>query len=130
MILDTSFLIDLFDGQSAAFEAGRDMADRNVVQRVPAPVVTELSYGVTFGDEEERRQVDNALRMYPIVDLDGVMADRAGELLATADRRANGDSGVEWIEAMIGAVADQFDEPVVTANVDDFERLGVDTETY
>ena len=31
---------------------------------------------------------------------------------------------------MVGAVADLHDEPVVTANVDDFEALGVEVETY
>lgn len=33
-------------------------------------------------------------------------------------------------DGLVGAVADQFDEPVLTANVADFERLGVDFETY
>lgn len=31
---------------------------------------------------------------------------------------------------MIAAVADVYDEPVLTANVVDFEALGVDVEPY
>ncbi|WP_310902155.1 hypothetical protein [Haloarcula onubensis] len=30
----------------------------------------------------------------------------------------------------IGMTAEVVDEPVLTRNVDDFERLGVDVETY
>ena len=51
MILDTSFLIDLFDGREGAFEKGVELSESKTAQRVPAQVVMELSYGVEFGDE-------------------------------------------------------------------------------
>ena len=130
MILDTSFLIDLFDGQEAAFEAGRELVADHVVQRVPSPVVMELSYGASFGDEDERRTVRNALRMYPIVEQNATLATRAGRLLASADRDAGGESGIDRIDPMIAAVADVYDEPVLTADVGHFEALGVAVETY
>ena len=130
MILDTSFLIDLFDGRQNAFEKGRQLADEGTIQRVPAPVVMELSYGATFGDEDERRAVQNALRMYPIVEQDDRHARRAGQLLAAADIDAGGQSGIEKVDPMVAAVADRYDEPVLTANVEDFDALRVDVETY
>lgn len=34
------------------------------------------------------------------------------------------------MDSMIAAVADVYDEPVLTDNVSDFERLGVAVETY
>lgn len=128
MILDTSFLIDLFDGEEAAFKKGVQLSKENVVQRVPSPVVTELSYGAEFGDKEEKRQVRNALHMYPIVEQDAETAHLSGELLAMAD--SNGESGVGWIDAMIAAVAERYDEPVLTNNIRDFERLDVEVEAY
>lgn len=130
MILDTSFLIDLFDGRRAAFEKGLEFKEAGTIQRVPAPVVMELSYGAGFGDERERRNVQNALRMYPIVEQDEHIARRAGELLATADREAGGESGVDKVDPKVAAAADLYGEPVCTANVRDFEVLGIDVVTY
>ena len=130
MILDTSFLIDLFDGQQDAFERGVELREAGAIQRVPSPVVMELSDGVTFGEEDERRQVQNALRMYPVVHQDETLAQRAGQLLARADVAAGGESGIDKVDPMVAAVADHYDEPVLTANVSDFESLGVDVESY
>lgn len=130
MILDTSFLVDLFAGRRAAFRKGVELSDAGTVQRVPSPVVMELSYGVEFGDDEERRAVRNALRMYPIVRQDETTAGRAGELLARADGDAGGESGIDKVDPMVAAVGDLRGEPVLTANVEDFQALGVDVETY
>lgn len=130
MILDTSYLIDLFDGRDGAFETGLECSENGTIQRVPSPVVLELSYGAAFGDEAERRNVQNALRMYPVVEQDEAIARRAGELLAAADAAARGDSGIDRVDPMVAAVADRYDEPVLTANVSDFEALGVEVETY
>lgn len=130
MILDTSYLIDLFAGVEAAFKKGVELKERRIVQRVPSPVVMELSYGVAFGDEDEHRNVQNALRMYPVTEQDATVARRAGELLASADADAGGDSGIDKVDPMIAAVADAHDESVVTDNVDDFRALGVEVEQY
>ena len=130
MILDTSFLIDLFDGQQDAFEKGLELSRTRTVQRVPAPVVMELSYGAEFGGDEERRNVQNALRMYPGVEQDETIAHRAGQLLARADQQADGESGIDKVDPMIAAVSDIYDEPVLTANIEHFARLGVQVESY
>ena len=130
MILDTSFLIDLFEGQQAAFEKGLELSEAQTVQRVPAPVLMELSYGAEFGGHEERRNVQNALRMYPVVEQDETIAHRAGQLLARADQQADGESGIDKVDPMIAAVSDIYDEPVLTANIEHFGRLGVQVESY
>lgn len=130
MILDTSYLIDLFAGVETAFEKGVELSERGTVQRVPSPVVVELSYGAAFGNENERRNVQNALRMYPVAEQDVTVARRAGQLLARADADAGGDSGIDKVDPMVAAVADTHDESVVTDNVADFRALGVDVEAY
>ena len=130
MILDTSFLIDLFDGREEAFEKGVELSETKTVQRVPSPVVMELSYGVEFGDEHERRNVRNALRMYPVVEQTETTAHRAGQLLAQADQQAEGESGIDKVDPMVAAVSDIYDEPVLTANIEHFGRLGVQVESY
>ena len=91
----------------------------------------ELQYGVEIsGSAEERRNVRNALRLYPMVRLDAEMARYAGSLLARADRDAGGESGVEKLDAMIAAAAEILDEPVLTDNTRDFRTLGTAVETY
>lgn len=131
MILDTSFLLDLKDGDADAFDRAVDLYDRGIVQRVAMPSVWELHYGVAFTDsEDERRRVQNLLLMYPTVRIDEDTARTAADLLATADRREGGNSGVDTEDGLIGAAADQLGEPVLTANADDFETLGVAHETY
>lgn len=65
-----------------------------------------------------------------VVEQDEHLARRAGELLARADVDADGDSGIDKVDPMVAAVADVRDEAVLTSNVADFERLGVDVETY
>ncbi|MES3518435.1 MAG: PIN domain-containing protein [Natronomonas sp.] len=130
MILDTSFLIDLFDGREGAFEKGIELSETKTVQRVPSPVIMELSYGAEFGDKDEQRNVRNALRMYPVVEQNETIAHRAGQLLARADRKANGESGIDKVDPMVAAVSDVYDEPVLTDNVSDFTALGIDIETY
>ena len=54
MILDTSFLIDLFDGQQDAFRKGRSLSEARTVQRVPSPVVMYILAGnpAVHGGEE------------------------------------------------------------------------------
>jgi len=130
VILDTSFLIDLFDGRDGAFEKGLELSESNTVQRVPSPVVVELAYGAEFGDEKERWSVQNALRMYPVVEQDEQIAHRAGQLLARADQRDGGESGVAKVDPMVAAVSDVYDEAILTDNVEDFRALGVAVETY
>jgi predicted nucleic acid-binding protein len=130
VILDTSFLVDLFDGQQDAFEKGLELSEARTVQRVPTPVVMEVSYGAEFGGDEERRNVRNALRMYPVVEQDETIAHRAGQLLAQADQGANGESGIDKVDPMVAAVSDIYDEPILTANIEHFGTLGVEVEAY
>lgn len=130
VIRDTSFLTDPFDGREAAFENGIELSETKTVRRVPSPVVVELSYGAEFGNEDERRNVRNALRMYPVVEQNETIAHRAGQLLARADRSSDGESGIDNVGPMVAAVSDIYDEPVLTDNVEDFAALGVGVETY
>lgn len=131
MILDSSFLIDLMNGDGAAHDRARQLQDDDVVQRLPAPVVYELRHGAALlDDEDERRRVRNVLGMYPIVRLDRQLAELAGRLHGAADRAAGGHAGLDQVDPMVAAVADVLDEPVLTDNEADFRALGVGVETY
>ena len=101
------------------------------MQWLPTPVVAEVYYGVaTTRSDTTEGQVRNRLLGYPRIDVDGEVARTAGELLASADDRAGGEAGVGPNDAYIAATAGILGDSVLTANVDDFEALGVDVETY
>jgi len=131
MILDTNYLIRLFEGDRDAHEKSRELHSAREIQRIPAPVLSELEYGAELHlDDEERRRIRNLSRMYSITRLDEFMARRAGQLYAQADRNEGGNSGADMVDAMVASVADTTDEAVLTDNVTDFKQLGVRVETY
>jgi len=131
MILDTSFLLDLKDGDPDAFGRATRMYEGGTVQRIAVPSVMELQYGAALvRSDDERRRIENLLTMYSVVPLYTETARRAGELLARADRGEDGASGVDNEDALIAATAERVGEPVLTRNTDDFSRLNVETESY
>jgi predicted nucleic acid-binding protein len=133
MILDTSFLIALLAGDQPAFRKGVKLAENGIPQRIPAPVFYELQYGVEMeGSPDERRAIGNLPRLYPVVDIDSELSQAAGKLVASADERAGGvdQAGIDDVDPLVAAVADAVDEPVLTRNVDDFERIGVEVESF
>jgi len=131
MILDTEFLIQLFGGKDAAHGKAREFHESDEIQRVPVAVIAELESGAEFAlDEEEQRRIQILSRMDSIVRLDEQMARQAGQLFAQADKNADGNSGVDMVDAMVAALAETTDERVVTDNVTDFERLGVRVEPF
>ncbi|PSP50092.1 nuclease [Halobacteriales archaeon QH_7_69_31] len=131
MILDTSYLIYLFCGHRGAHEKARELHDRREIQRVPAPVFTEIENGAEYElDEEARRRILNVTRMDSVTRLNEGMARRAGQLHARADKEQGGNSGADAIDAMVAAVAETAGEKVITENVTDFQQLGVGVESF
>lgn len=129
MIVDSSYVFEL--DTDAAFQKGVDLAEASVHLRVPTPVITEVRYGVeTARGSATARQVENRLMGQTVEAIDEAVARKAARLLAQADDEWGGDSGADFIDAMVAAVADRHGEPVLTANVRDFERLGVSVETW
>jgi predicted nucleic acid-binding protein len=104
LILDTSFLIALGNGDRGAFEMGEGLATSGEVQWLPAPVIGELAYGIEMaGREDEQPRVRNEHRLYPVVEIDAETARRAGRLLARPRRRRSTAS----IQRRFGRVGSQ-----------------------
>lgn len=130
MLLDTAFLIDLLNGDDGAVERAQALEANLVQQRISSMTLFELYYGVGRADqsEAEREEIETVLESKPIHPADTAVMRKAGHLAGelAADGNAVADGDV-----IIGATAVVVDEPVLTRNVDDFERLpGVDVETY
>ncbi|MFB6160616.1 MAG: transposase [Haloferacaceae archaeon] len=76
------------------------------------------------------RQVENRLLGQTVEVVDEVVARKAAKLLASADDDRGGNSGADFIDAMVAGVADEYGEPALAQSVWGFERLGVDVETW
>lgn len=129
MLLDTSFLIDLMHGDRDAVEKARQLETDLIQQRLSSMTLFELYYGIARATDSasEREQVEQVLASKPIHPADTAVMRKAGELAGElqTDGSPVGDGDV-----IVGATADIVAEPVLTRNVEDFERLGVSIETY
>jgi predicted nucleic acid-binding protein len=131
MIIDASFLFDLMAEDRDAFQKGTELVERGEMQWLPTPVVAEAYYGVgTTQSDTTEQEVRNRLLGYPRKEVTEEVAQTAGRLLAEADDREGGNAGVGMNDAYIAAMAETMNDTVLTANVEDFEKLGVPVETY
>lgn len=129
MLLDTSFLIDLMNGDEGAIEKAKQLETDLTQQRLSSMTLFELYYGVAraVDSEAERQRIEDVLASKPVHPADTAVMRKAGRL---AGELQNDGTPVGDGDVIIGATADVVEEPVLTRNVDDFDRLGVDVETY
>jgi predicted nucleic acid-binding protein len=122
MILDTSFLIELMNGNPDAIQVAEDIEDQNRTQRIPAQVVYELYVGVGYTDTPatERERTRAVIDSRPVVETTAEIARTAGRIDGQLRREGH---RLPPNDVIIGATARQYDEPVVTANPSDFERI-------
>jgi predicted nucleic acid-binding protein len=129
VLLDTSFLIDLMDGDDGAVEKAHELETDLVQQRLSSMTLFELCYGVVraIDSETEREKVEDVLASKPIHPADTAVMRKAGRL---SGELQNDGAPVGDGDVIIGATADVVEEPVLTRNVEDFERLDVEVDTY
>lgn len=130
MILDSSFLIDLQNGIESATSLAGEIEESNRPRRVPHVVLYELYVGVGKGtqDEANRQRIDGVVQSLALEPTTPSIVRRAGELEGTLQRE---DVGVGAVDAIVGAIALAYDEPVVTDDVGHFERMdGVEVQSY
>jgi predicted nucleic acid-binding protein len=129
VLLDTAFLIDLMNGDEGAVQKARELEQDLVQQRISSMTLFELCYGISRAadSDAERETVERVLASKPIHPADTAVMRKAGGL---SGELQNDGTPVGDADAIIAATADVVEEPVLTRNVDDFERLGVDVETY
>ena len=128
MILDTAFILDLIDDLPEAHEKLDELERTGAVLKLPTMVLLELYIGIEAHTRpEEEQEIRRILRGVPRVDMDSRIAEQTGRMIGaldpSTDKRKKGD-------AVIAATAVIEGEPVVTRNVDDFERYDVDVEKY
>ncbi|WP_223174426.1 type II toxin-antitoxin system VapC family toxin [Halorubrum xinjiangense] len=129
VLLDTSFLIDLMNGDEDAVEKARELETELVQQRISSMTLFELYYGISRAteSESERQKVEDVLASKPIHPADTAVMRKAGRL---AGELQNEGTPVGDGDVIIAATAEVVDEPVLTRNVEGFERLDVEIESY
>lgn len=122
MILDTSFLLDIRHGDNGAIRLASQLDSDHVYQRVSSITIAELFAGVPRSSNPDREQenIISVVLSKEVVPIDERIAQRAGRLHGEL---YNDGTPVEMHDCLIGATAIGFEEPVVTRNVDHFERF-------
>ncbi|WP_049926600.1 type II toxin-antitoxin system VapC family toxin [Halopiger goleimassiliensis] len=121
MILDSTFLIDVLRGSSDVAELIEDV-DATGTPFVSAVTVMELFEGIHLADatEDERATVRQLLTDVNELPFDRECAMRAGQI--NADLVSSGEP-IDETDVVIAATALVHEYPVVTRNVDHFERI-------
>lgn len=129
MLLDTAFLIDVMNGDPDAVEKAQQLEADLIQQHISAMTLFELSYGVARATDadDERDAVESILASKPIHPADTAVMRTAGRMAGECQNQGTpvGDG-----DAIIAATAQVLGEPVLTRTVSDFERLGVEVESY
>ena len=129
MLLDTSFLIDLMNGDKDAISKARELEENLIQQRLSSMTLFELYYGIARSNQSdaEREKVETVLSSKPVHPTDTAVMRKAGRL---SGQLVNEGNTVDDGDVIIAATAEVVEEPVLTRNLKDFERLGVEIETY
>jgi predicted nucleic acid-binding protein len=130
MIEDTSFIIDLLHEDSDAVDYLKLIEKTNRPEKIASVTVLELYEAVPQLDvpEERKQRIFAVLDTRPTVPADETAMRKAGKI--SGELLARGEE-IDREDCIIGATALLNDEPVLTRNVDHFERIdGLAVETY
>lgn len=130
MILDTTVLVDLLRHHEPARERVEALEERGDLLWIPVPAVFELFEGIEHADrpEDERSQVEEVLDSYTLLEFASHHAQRAGTVSGRLIRRGR---MLDPIDVQIAGMALAERQPVLTRDLDDFERVtDLEVETY
>lgn len=128
--LDSSFIIDLWRGKKGAIEAKEKLKQSGELFFIPAPVIMELAAGAQLSRriDAEKQKIRQFLSENSVLDFDTESAFRAGEIEAELEKRGQ---PIEPEDVMIGAIALENNESLVTGNARHFEKIsGLRLESY
>lgn len=118
MILDSAYLIDLMQRDDGAVAKRDELVDRGVPLAVSTLTVFEVGTGVREG--EEQAAFDSFVDRFTAVPVETDVARRAASLQRRLER--TGDR-IRKTDSLIAATALERNEPIVTRNVSEFDRV-------
>ncbi|MFC6906027.1 type II toxin-antitoxin system VapC family toxin [Halalkalicoccus tibetensis] len=130
MIVDTDVLIDVMQGDDRATGRIGDLESRRIPLRLSSVSLFELYHGIErVGDPANRRQrIEAVLDSKQVYPADSAVMKKAGRI---DGRLAAEGRAVGMGDTIIAATGLVHEEPVLTRNVDHFERIdGLTVESY
>ncbi|QSW99688.1 type II toxin-antitoxin system VapC family toxin [Haloterrigena alkaliphila] len=122
VLLDSCFLIDLFTEDAAAV-AKLDEFDWREVS-VSTLTVSEVGFGLSDSDRERFETIVQRADVLPYG-----LAESRRAIAEQRRLRERGDQ-IGALDAMIAATAIEANKPVVTRNIDEFQRTNAEVTPY
>ncbi|MFB6158871.1 MAG: PIN domain-containing protein [Candidatus Nanohalobium sp.] len=129
MILDTSFLLDLLEGDEAAARKAEKLEERQEQLKLSAATVFELHTGIerSAKPEEEKKKVKEVIDSKQVLEASHETMKKAGKLHG---KLINEGSRVQAFDTVIAATSLIHEEALLTRDSDFEEIEGVETEGY
>ena len=127
MILDTSFVIDLFRNNSAAKEKALELDRRNEPIFITSVTVFELWQGLDIKTEEKLEKINHFIESFGMMNLDPESAKRGGQIHSELVSKG---SKIDPEDSMIAGIAIHNSQAVLTRD-EHYSRIrGPRIETY
>lgn len=130
MILDTTFIIDVMDGDEGAIKKLHEFEAKFEPQIVTAPAVFELYSGLelSLNRDAERRKIIETISRLILLGFDPDSAQHAGEI---DGKLVKSGQRIDPVDSMIAGIALNRNEELLSRNVKHFSRIpGLKLESY
>lgn len=126
--LDSSFIIDLLHGVEKTKEIKEELEETDEILTIASPAIVELISGAARKKHSDKQDVERLMKEMNVLPLDKESAILAGEIEAQLIK--NGEI-IDIEDVMIGAIARNNDETLITRNKKHFEKIpGLSIRTY
>lgn len=122
MILDTSFVVDVIQGEEAAVAKARQIENQHIAEKLAAVTLFELHTEIMRCDkpEKEKKEVLEVINSKEVVEADQEIMKQAGRLHGRLIKQGK---RIGSFDCMIAATAISLGETLLTRNETDFERI-------
>lgn len=128
MIFDTTFVIDILKGDSAAIAYLESLEKTSESRIVTAVTIHELWRGLGSINRKEQENILGILQALPVLPLDFESAKISGGI----DRKLSDEGiSIDPEDAMIAGIAIKHNQKLLTRNIKHFSRIrDLKVETY
>lgn len=130
MIADTDVLIDVMQDNERTKQRISSIESQRIPLRLSSVSLFELYYGVerVKDSARRRRRIEGVLESEPAYSADNAVMKKAGRI---DGRLAANGRAIGMGDTIIAATAVVHEEPILTRNVDHFDRIDdVEIESY
>lgn len=122
MILDTSFLVDLIQGDEKAVEKAEKLEKKQITEKISSATIFELYTGIIRSDKppEEKKKVLRVLDSKKIIGANKEIMEKAGKLHGSL---INQGKRIGSFDCIMAATATSLEDVLLTRNEKDFEKV-------